>query len=86
MSPHEEEIRNQAAQTPFVPFTLVTSSGERIKVFTGDHIDFAPNTDEQGEPLPEEDWSESFIVWGHGARHRIVFFDAVNHLEVGIPA
>ena len=73
-----QEIRDSAFQTPFVPFTLVTNSGEWIAVITGDHIKFAPNTDEAGILLPEEDWSQSFIVYGKGSRHRIVFFDSVS--------
>jgi hypothetical protein len=82
MSPHEEEIRARASQTPFIPFALVTSSGERIKVSSGDHIFFNPNTDEQGHPLPERQWSDVFIVWGNGRRHRVVFFDAITHLDM----
>ena len=82
MSPKEEEIRDQAFHTPFIPFTLVTFSGERLRVITGDHIKFSPNTDEEGNPLPEEQWAKSFILYGKGSRHRIVFFDAVSHLDV----
>jgi hypothetical protein len=82
MSPHEEEIRARAKQTPFIPFTLVTSSGERIKVETSDHIDLAPIIDKNGRPIPEKQWSDIFIVWGNGRRHRVVFFDAINHLDM----
>jgi hypothetical protein len=42
MSPKEEAIRDQSLQTPFVPFTMVTYSGERLNVVAGGHIKFAP--------------------------------------------
>lgn len=82
MNPKEQEIRDQSFHSPFVPFTLVTTSGERLRVITGDHIKFAPNTDEEGNLLPEGEWAQSFILYGRGSRHRIVFFDAVTHLDV----
>ncbi len=52
--PHETEIRTFARATPFVPFTIVTTSGARYRVPSGDHIIFVPDTDENGEALPEE--------------------------------
>jgi hypothetical protein len=82
MNPKEQEIRDQSFQTPFIPFTLVTFSGERLKVITGDHIKFSPNTDEDGVLLPEDEWAQSFILYGKGSSHRIVFFDAVSYLDV----
>jgi hypothetical protein len=82
MNPKEQEIRDQSYQTPFIPFTLVTSGGERLHVITGDHIKFSPNTDEEGNLLPEDEWAKSFILYGRGSRHRFVFFDAVSHLDV----
>ena len=32
MHPKERELREIATEAPFVPFTLVTASGERYKV------------------------------------------------------
>jgi hypothetical protein len=82
MNPKEQEIRDQSFQTPFIPFTLVTFSGERLKVITGDHIKFSPKTDEEGNRLPEDQSAKRFILYGMGSRHRIVFFDAVSRLDV----
>jgi hypothetical protein len=82
MSPHEEELRARVIQTPFIPFALVTKSGTRIKVETSDHIDFAPIVDKDGQPIPERQWSDVFIIWGNGPRHRVVFFDAIDHLDM----
>jgi hypothetical protein len=83
MQPKEQEIRDLTAAAPFVPFTLVTSSGERYKVLTHDHIFFSPNTDEQGDPLPEEERAQNFIISGTGSRYRILFFDAITGIDVG---
>jgi hypothetical protein len=83
MHPKEQEIRELAAATRFIPFTLVTSSGERYRVPTHDHIFFSPNTDELGAPLPDEDRAENFIVSGSGARYRILFFDAITGIDIG---
>jgi hypothetical protein len=84
MPPKEQEIRELAAAIPFLPFAVVTSSGERYRVLTHDHIFFSPNTDEEGNPLPEEDRAQSFILWGRGARHRVRFFDAITAIDFGI--
>jgi hypothetical protein len=40
--PREEEIRDLAHASPFAPFTITTSSGERYKVRTADHISLQP--------------------------------------------
>ena len=42
MHPKEREIREVATKAPFIPFTLVTASGERYKVPTPDHISYFP--------------------------------------------
>lgn len=39
--------------------------------------------DEQGDPLPEEDRVQNFIVSGAGSRCRILFFDAITGIDVG---
>jgi hypothetical protein len=83
MHPKEQEIRELATASPFVPFTLTTSNGERYRVFTREHIFFSPNTDEQGHPLPDEDRAQDFIVSGSGSRYRILFFDAITGIDVG---
>ena len=78
----EQEIRNLAFQTPFIPFTIVTSSGERLRVQTGDHIHFDPNLDLAGHPLPDEERSPIFTVYGNGKRIRLVYFESIDHFEV----
>jgi len=81
MHPKEQEIREFAAAAPFVSFTLVTASGERYKVPTHDHIFFAPNIDDDGSPVPDEDRSSMFTVFAHGSRVRHLFFDLISAIE-----
>ena len=73
MHPKEREIREVVMKAPFVPFTLVTASGERYKVPTSDHISFFPDTDEDGVLQTEEERLRCFMVFGKGVRHRILF-------------
>jgi hypothetical protein len=81
MHPKEQEIREFAVATPFVPFTLVSSSGERYKVPTQDHIFFAPNVDDDGSPLPDEERSQMFTVFARGSRVRHLFFDIITAID-----
>ena len=81
MRPKEQEIREFAAATPFEPFTLVASSGERYKVPSHDHIFFPPNVDDDGSPLPDEERSQMFIVVSRGSRVRHLFFDHITAIE-----
>jgi hypothetical protein len=93
MYPKEQEIREFAAATPFVPFTLVAASGERYKVPTHDHIFFAsaklagnhhpdaPNVDDDGASLPDEERSQMFTVFARGSRVRHLFFDLITAIE-----
>jgi hypothetical protein len=85
MHPKEQEIRQLVQAAPFVPFRLVTSSGERYKVPTRDHIFFPPNTDEDGIPIPESERAQSVCVFSRGVRHRFLFFDAITAIDVGTP-
>jgi hypothetical protein len=73
MHPKEREIREAAAAAPFVPFSFVIASGDRYKVPSPDHISFFPDTDEDGVPVTEEERAQSFIVYGTGAKHRLLF-------------
>jgi hypothetical protein len=84
MHPKEQEIRGLASASPFAPFTLITSNGERYRVFTRDHIFFSPNTNERGDPLPDEDRAQDFIVSGSGSRYRILFFDSITSIDTGV--
>jgi hypothetical protein len=81
MHPKEQEIREFAAATPFVPFTLVAASGERYKVPTHDHIFFAPNIDDDGSRLADEECSSMFTVFARGSRVRHLFFDLITAIE-----
>jgi hypothetical protein len=83
MHPKEREIREVATKAPFVPFTLVTASGERYKVPTPDHIFFFPETDEDGILQPEEERAQCFMVSGKGVRYRLLFFDTVTAIDLG---
>lgn len=83
MHPKEKEIREVATKAPFVPFALVTASGERYKVPTPDHIFFFPDTDEDGVLQAEEERAQCFMMFGKGSRHRILFFDAVSAIDLG---
>ena len=83
MHPEEKEIREVATKAPFVPFTLVTASGERYKVPTPDHIFFFPDTDEDGVLKSEEERAQCFIVSGNGVRYRVLFFDTITAIDLG---
>ncbi len=79
--PHEQEIRAFARATPFVPFVIVTGSGARYRVPSGDHLFFAPDTDENGLPLPEEERPAAFQLFSRGISYRWIFFEAVEAIE-----
>jgi len=64
-----------------VSFTLVTASGDRHKVPTEDHIFFAPNVDDDGSPLPDEERSPIFTAFARGSRVRHLFFDLITAIE-----
>lgn len=71
MHPKEREIREIAAAAPFVPFTFVTTSGERYKVPTPDHISFFPDTDEDGVPMIRIEASFRYMLSGSGAGDKL---------------
>ena len=83
MHPKEKEIREVATQSPFVPFTLVTATGERYKVPTSDHISFFPESDEDGVLQLEEERAQCFMVFGKGSQQRLLFFDAITAIDLG---
>jgi hypothetical protein len=82
---HEPEIRAFAQATPFIPFVIVTVSGARHRVLSGDHLIFAPDTDEDGYPLPEEERPAAFQLFSRGIRHKWIFFDSVEALDDILP-
>jgi hypothetical protein len=79
--PHEQEIRTLSRATPFAPFVIVTGSGARYRVPTLDHLIFAPITDENGRPLPEEERPAAFQLFSRGSSYHWIFFDAVEAIE-----
>jgi hypothetical protein len=86
MHAHEQEIRELATRSPFVPFTVVTASGERYAVRHHDFILVTPTIDETTlEPLPEEERPAYFIVAGKGSRQRWVYWDSVTAIDLGAP-
>jgi hypothetical protein len=79
----KREIREVATKAPFIPFTLVTASGERYKVPTPDHISYFPETDEDGVLQAEEERAQCFTVFGKGSRQRLLFFDTITTIDLG---
>lgn len=45
-------LEEQLKATPFVPFTIVTNSGDRFSIKTTDHADLPPPDQETGERPP----------------------------------
>jgi hypothetical protein len=83
MKPNEQELRNEIAHG--VPFTLVTNSGDRIKVRGHDWIILPPLEDEDGRHLEDSERSDFFHIWGNGRNYRWVAFDSINLIEAKAP-
>ena len=83
MKPNEEKLRDEMAARH--PFTLVTTSGDRVKVHSHDHINLPPLEDENGFRLEDTQRADFFQVWGNGQRYRWVAFVAVNIIETQAP-
>jgi hypothetical protein len=79
MKQHEEEIRREIENGR--PFTLVTASGERVKVRSSEHIFLPPFEDENGAELKDSGRSDFFEVWSNGRRKRLVAFQSINIIE-----
>ena len=79
MKLHEQELRDEMERG--APFTLVTSSGERVRVRSRDHIFLPPLTDDTGQPLTGADRSDLFEVWSNGRRKRLIAFSSINIIE-----
>lgn len=84
MKPNEKQLREEIAANH--PFTLVTSSGERVKVRSHDHIILPPDEDEDGRSLEDNERADFFQVWGNGQRYRWVAFGSVNIIETQAPS
>jgi hypothetical protein len=83
MHQKETEVREVALSSPFVPFTLITASGERYKFPAADHISFFPDSDEDDVRIPDEERAQSFIICGRGSRHRLLFFIGISAVDIG---
>ena len=79
MKLHEQEIRTEIANGR--PFTLVTASGERVKVRGNEHIFLPPLEDENGAELNDAGRSDFFEVWSNGRHKRLVAFSSINIIE-----
>lgn len=79
MKLHEEQLREEIAANH--PFTLITASGDRIKVQSHDHIILPPLVDEDGDEVVDEERSDFFQVWSNGRRYRWVSFASINIIE-----
>ena len=80
MKPHEQKLREE-----HTPYTLVLTSGERVKVRSHDHLDIAPLEDEDGNPLADADRADLFRVWSDGQSYRWVAFNAITAIEARAP-
>lgn len=83
MKIYEQQLRDQIATNR--PFTLVTSSGERIKVRSHDHIILPPRENENGTALRDKNRSDFFQVWSNGQSYRWVAFSSINIIETKAP-
>jgi hypothetical protein len=83
MKPSEQQLRDEIAKHQ--PFTVVTASGDRVKIRSHDHIDLPPLEDENGLPLDDNQRADFFKVWTDGRHHRWVAFDSINIIEAQAP-
>jgi hypothetical protein len=83
MKPNEKKLREAIARGQ--PFTLVVTSGDRIKVRGKEWIFLPPLADEDGDELTDEERTDFFEVWGNGQSARWVAFEAITVLEVNTP-
>jgi hypothetical protein len=83
MKPNEEKLTEAIERGQ--PFTLVVTSGDRIKVRGKEWIFLPPFQDENGFDLTDDQRADFFEVWGNGKRARWVAFEAITVLEVSAP-
>jgi hypothetical protein len=83
MKQNEEKLREAIERGQ--PFTLVATSGDRVKVRGKDWIFLPPLADEDGRDLADEERTDFFEVWGNGKSARWVAFAAIALLEVKAP-
>jgi hypothetical protein len=73
---HEQKLREEPP-----PYTLVLTSGERVKVHSRDHISLPPTTDENGKRLRGRERSDFFQVWSNGKEFRWISFVTISAIE-----
>ena len=83
MKQHEQKLRDEINKGR--PFTLVTTSGERVKVRSHDHISLPPLEDENGNQLEDTARSDFFEVWSNGRSTRRIAFMSINIIETKAP-
>jgi hypothetical protein len=83
MKANEEKLREAIELNQ--PFTLVVTSGDRVKVRGREWIFLPPLADENGVELGDDERTDFFEVWGNGKRARWIAFEAITVLEVNTP-
>ena len=78
MKKNEAELRQTIADG--APFTIVLTSGDRVRVPSHDHIFLPPLEDEDGV-IEDQDRENFFQVWSKGQHYRWVAFDAIAMLD-----
>jgi hypothetical protein len=78
---HEQKLREELP-----PYTLVLTSGERVKVRSHDHIFFPPTENQNGRRLADRERSDFFQVWGDGRAFRWVSFATISAIETRAPS
>jgi hypothetical protein len=77
---YEQKLRDEPP-----PYTLVLTSGERVKVRSHDHLFLPPTEDENGKQLRDAQRSNFFQVWGNGQSFRWVSFRTITTIEARAP-
>lgn len=83
MKQNEEKLREAIERGQ--AFTLVMTSGDRVKVRGKEWIFLPPLQDENGFQLNDDQRTDFFEVWGNGKRARWIAFKAITILEVSAP-
>lgn len=69
-------LEEQLKASPFVPFTIVTNSGDRFAIKTTDHADVPPIDEETGERRP---WFIAYTERGVPRYLAVVNIASVEH-------
>jgi hypothetical protein len=80
MKLYEEKLRKEPP-----PYTLVLTSGEKVKARGRDHISLPSATDENGKRLRDGERSDFFQVWTDGKAFRWICFATISAIETQAP-